>query len=451
MHVLSFTLSLEGLNAFRDALICLSKFSEDVSLEARRDRFTLTTINSSKSAYASFKFATKRFFSRYHFEATGQFRERFHCCLYIRSLTSLFRSRSGLDSQRDTEKQALIDRCEVTIEDGHDTQSRFIARIIFRNGLTATHRLPFEPAIPVHARFNKDQAPHHWTMSSRTLRQLMDHFGPGTEYLDINTDGDHVNFTCFSEKTTTQDTVLKKPLHTSIAVEVDEFDDIDVEDKLHIVISVKDFRAIIQHAGFTANAISARYSIPAHPIQFTYAADAISCEFLVMTVGDRASNPNQKTTKNEKTVGRKAKTSPKSAPQTMNAAAASDAPKSRLVPSSTSHMGIARASASRIGAFNLRPSQNAPPRQTLQSEGLFVEDDGWEPLADQDQDGDQDARLEWDHGTRHESWTAHLGRESTTKSAMPDDSEAEAEQAEASYIEPTQRLSDVKNMVLLPD
>ena len=40
--------------------------------------------------------------------------------------------------------------------------------------------------------------------------------------------------------------VLKKPLQTSIAVEADEFDDIDVEDKLHIVISVKDFRAIIQ-------------------------------------------------------------------------------------------------------------------------------------------------------------------------------------------------------------
>lgn len=33
----------------------------------------------------------------------------------------------------------------------------------------------------------------------------MDHFGPGIEYLDINTDGDHVNFTCFSEKTVTED------------------------------------------------------------------------------------------------------------------------------------------------------------------------------------------------------------------------------------------------------
>lgn len=33
----------------------------------------------------------------------------------------------------------------------------------------------------------------------------MDHFGPGIEYLDINTDGDHVKFTCFSEKMVTED------------------------------------------------------------------------------------------------------------------------------------------------------------------------------------------------------------------------------------------------------
>lgn len=37
MALLSFTLSEEGVAAFRDALICLNKFSDDVSLEARKD------------------------------------------------------------------------------------------------------------------------------------------------------------------------------------------------------------------------------------------------------------------------------------------------------------------------------------------------------------------------------------------------------------------------------
>lgn len=38
MAVVSFTLSEEGVTILRDALICLNKFSDDVSLEARKDK-----------------------------------------------------------------------------------------------------------------------------------------------------------------------------------------------------------------------------------------------------------------------------------------------------------------------------------------------------------------------------------------------------------------------------
>ncbi len=41
MAILNFTLSEEGVSAFRDALICLNKFSDDVSLEARKDSVKL--------------------------------------------------------------------------------------------------------------------------------------------------------------------------------------------------------------------------------------------------------------------------------------------------------------------------------------------------------------------------------------------------------------------------
>jgi hypothetical protein len=44
----------------------------------------LTTLNTSKSAYASVRFATNKFFSRYQYQGGGQFRERFYCTLFIR-------------------------------------------------------------------------------------------------------------------------------------------------------------------------------------------------------------------------------------------------------------------------------------------------------------------------------------------------------------------------------
>ncbi|KAK7415709.1 hypothetical protein QQZ08_012266 [Neonectria magnoliae] len=457
MALLNFTLSEEGVSALRDALICLNKFSDDVSLEARRDSLVLTTLNTSKSAYASVRLATNKFFLRYQFQGSGQFRDRFYCTLYIRALISLFRSRTAPDSQRDVEKQTLIERCDVAIEDGEGIQSRLIARIIFRNGLTSTHRLPFEVAVPVHAKFNRQDSPHHWRIASRTLRQLMDHFGPGIEFLDINTDGDRVNFTCFSEKTVSSDTVLKKPLQTSIAVEVDEFDDIDVEDKLHIVISVKDFRAIVQHAGITGNDVSARYSVPSRPIQLSYSSDAISCEFLIMTIGERGSNPGQKTKKGRKNAAqnngphleatsRRTSLAPSEALQPQP----QPPPPSRPQQNPAPQLSTARASASRIGAFELRPSQRPPPPPTMRSESLFVEDEGWEPVRD-DEDAEEDARLEWDHSVDPNPSAMHMSRVEDQPMAEAEPERPELTGDESQFLEPTQRLSDVKNLALFPD
>jgi cell cycle checkpoint control protein RAD9A len=43
MHTLSFTLTLQGVVRVHDAVMCLAKFSEIVSLEARRDKVRTST------------------------------------------------------------------------------------------------------------------------------------------------------------------------------------------------------------------------------------------------------------------------------------------------------------------------------------------------------------------------------------------------------------------------
>ena len=94
MAVLNFTLSEEGVAVLHDALASLVKFSDDVCLEARTDKLTLTALNLSKSAYVCITFTANRFFSRYSFEGNAQFREKFFCQLYIRVCLSLPNSSS---------------------------------------------------------------------------------------------------------------------------------------------------------------------------------------------------------------------------------------------------------------------------------------------------------------------------------------------------------------------
>lgn len=43
MAVLSFTLSEEGVAVLHDALVCIVKFSEDVCLEAKKERVSTPT------------------------------------------------------------------------------------------------------------------------------------------------------------------------------------------------------------------------------------------------------------------------------------------------------------------------------------------------------------------------------------------------------------------------
>ncbi|MCJ1304496.1 hypothetical protein MMC08_007308, partial [Hypocenomyce scalaris] len=70
MPALTFTLSPEGVVRVHDAILCLAKFSETVSLEARRSKLILTALNSSKSAYASFALESSVFFEKYEFSAS---------------------------------------------------------------------------------------------------------------------------------------------------------------------------------------------------------------------------------------------------------------------------------------------------------------------------------------------------------------------------------------------
>lgn len=79
--------------------------------------------------------------------------------------------------------------------------------------------------------------------------------------------------------------ILKQPLHTAVSIDVNDFEVFGAQEQLHIAISVKDFKNIIVHADTMGTIITARYSQPSRPLQFSYARDGMSCEFTVMTIG----------------------------------------------------------------------------------------------------------------------------------------------------------------------
>lgn len=60
---------------------------------------------------------------------------------------------------------------------------------------------------------------------------------------------------------------------------------------MHVVISVKDFKAIVTHAETLRGSLSAQFSRPSRPLQFSYDSHGIHCEFTLMTTGDHRGAP----------------------------------------------------------------------------------------------------------------------------------------------------------------
>ncbi|GME28296.1 Rad9 [Neofusicoccum parvum] len=353
MVALAFTLQPEALAALHDALVCLGKFSESVSIEARRDRLSLTALNSSKSAYASAALDAAKFFSHYTFApATSNGDGRFTCRIYNK-----------------------------------------------------TYKLTYESVEVMHALFDKQSAHNRWSIHSSALKEVIEYFGPKTEQLDIYAEDGRVTYTSFTEKISNGKgnnsaprhfsqhysnhpiEILKQPLQTAVSLSTADFETFAAAEQMHLVVSVKDFKSIVTHADHLRASVHAYYSQPTRPLQFSYSNTNIGilCEFTLMTIGDYQGQNN----------------STSSTPR-MIAARSNNTSRAQSVTaqSTTSVTGRQRTSAMPPPAAPVsRPptrQRKAPPGSAVRpsQQESQVRNDEDEPLFVPQDEGDDDAR--WD-------------------------------------------------------
>lgn len=189
---------------------------------------------------------------------------------------------------------------------------------------------------------------------------------------------------------------------------MDEFDDIEVAEDLRVIISVKDFRSILQHANWTSSELNATYSRPGRPMKISYNGDGIICEFILMTVDDKIAGIAQKKGKTRASAQSAVRPvldapSSKSAPGAVNNAVRARTPQQQEAEDQPTRMPPPRrTNAPRSSQFDIRAPLKQPP-STLKSESLFLpqedddEDEQWQPVnPDEEDDNDENARLGWD-------------------------------------------------------
>jgi cell cycle checkpoint control protein RAD9A len=171
-----------------------------------------------------------------------------------------------------------------------------------------------------------------------------------------------------------------------------EFGEFSVEEKLHIVISVKDFKSIISHAGTINTTVKALYSHPSSPMQLTYNDEGILSEFILMTIGDSRGASATPTANVARSNSKKpASRQPLEATPSSKRAANSE----MRPPLASSAPSLSREAARNKVS---RPSP-PPPQPSIQTDALFFpeadDDRRWDPV---NFDEEEDEMLLWDAG-----------------------------------------------------
>lgn len=311
--------------------------------------------------------------------------------------------------------------------------------------MTKTYRLNYESAEVMHALFDKASASQGWRISSRIMREYIEYFGPKTEQLDICAQEGKVIFTSFTEKIQDGKEVLKQPLETVITLHTEDFDDFHMQQDMHITISVKDFKAIVMHAETLHTPISARFSYPTRPLQFSYQSQGMHCAFTLMTLGDyrgasSTPNPNFVSTRSS---SRQPSAAPAPAPAPSQSRVASEMPPPARP---ASRINADKPLSSQSQRKPLRPERHQPaPRNAEEDEeSLFMppgdDDQTWGPP---NYEPEEEEMLRWDasnsmrqsgpHPTFRDSGTAPPLSRQQQQASVPSQE----------GLEPTQRLSQV--------
>jgi cell cycle checkpoint control protein RAD9A len=353
--------------------------------------------------------------------------------MYTRALLSVFKGRLYDPLGRD----GAIDRCEVSVQDReNEAQCRFIVKMVCNQGIIKTYKLTYEAVDVMHALFDRNVAKNRWSLNSGAVKEYIEYFGTKTEMLDIfaGEDGRCV-FKSYTEKITNGKEILKHPLVTAVAVNTSDFDDFNVQPGLHIIISVKDFKAIVLHADTLKTSLKAYYSQPTRPLQFSYGYDGLLCEFTLMTSGDYNAAPH----------------TPTSAPEALSSRQISRATSANTERTDTRSMRSDMLPPIEPASRRDRSTRLGKPTSQQNSvqhdpESLFVpdpkdarrreeeEDSAWAPL-----DYEKEETLGWDASASHDASVFPTFRDSGSVSRTNTVENSEV-------FEPTQRVSQIKGL-----
>lgn len=259
------------------AIHSLSRIGEELYFEPQEDGLALRTVNSSRSAFASFHLSAL-FFQRFH-TSPGQ---NFRCKMPIKSVQAVFKSLATLEK--------TVEKCRI---EWKPEKSQLTFTLHCKHGLLKTHNLSFQDCESLQAVFDKEHCPNVLRAQPRLLVDTVLHFPPSLEEVTVSVSGERL----WLKNHVEEDNDQSKAMMTELCLSSEEFDHFVVSLQTSITFCLKELRGLLVFAESTGLPISVYFDEPGRPVILSVSDSVLEANFVLATLSEDAHHNDNNNTK----------------------------------------------------------------------------------------------------------------------------------------------------------
>ncbi|KAK0461319.1 Rad9-domain-containing protein [Desarmillaria tabescens] len=285
------TLDAAALKPFTKALTCISRYGDELTLNATPECLSLSATNSSKSAYCRFKYESQ-FFQKYKIGSLDSLADDIE---EVTQVTGQLLTKLLLSILKHRTVEKTVEKCELSIVEGGNTddeaqdglESRLIVCLHCRHGVIKTHRLLLSTPTSLMAPGIPDNSTESLlTIGPRAIRDMIEHFtstknGKSDPQLIWNFGQHEVEVKSLESSV---DSKGKSQLSTELSISSEEFDVYNLYAAPTVIaFHLREFNATIAFTDSLSVTMDIRFTDPAAPLFIDVDGDSFTALFVIST------------------------------------------------------------------------------------------------------------------------------------------------------------------------
>ncbi|KAF8488856.1 Rad9-domain-containing protein [Russula emetica] len=306
-----------GLKSFTRSLVCMSKYSDELFINALPNSVSFSATNTSLSAYCRFTYE-RSFFTKFNvgdrdgipdLDDTEQSQTVTGKCASLLN-KGLFQPLLAILKHKTLEK--TLERLDLIIvngvfnhedEDFDGLEGKLIVRLHCKHGIVKTHRLTLQtPTSQLHLHVPEALNESHVVIGPKAMRDMIDHFpstrGKADPQLTWVFDDTEVQIRSLENSLNSNGTrnnvsptsiYLKKyvgvgQLATELTISADEFENYDIfATPISLAFHLREFNATIAYVESMEAVLNVRFTDPAAALYVNVQSDGIESLFAMST------------------------------------------------------------------------------------------------------------------------------------------------------------------------